>query len=120
MADELGPDEIRNLWCNQPVEPVKISADDLRRKAQLFEAKIRRGFHMLAGLMIFAAAGWAAFLYFFPRPVHRIAATLTLAGYVYCAYQLHKRGPAKKVPAARYRRPVPPTAQNSSASATFA
>lgn len=99
MADELGPDEMRDLWCNQPVDPVKVSANDLRRKAQLFEAKIRRGFHMLAVLMILAAAGWALFLYFFASPVHRMGATLTLAGYLYCAYQLHRTGPARKVTA---------------------
>ena len=98
MPDELGPDEIENLWRNQPVEPVRISADDLRRKAQRFEAQIRRGFRGVAILMILAAAGWAGLLFLFPATVHRVAISLTLAAYLYCAWQLYKRGPVKKVP----------------------
>lgn len=96
MPDELGPDDMHDLWRNQPVEPVRLSADDLRRRANQLEAKMRRGFRVMAVLMILLAAGYASFLYTFPRTVHRIGASLTLAGYAYCAYQLYKRGPARK------------------------
>jgi hypothetical protein len=98
MGDELGPDGMHDLWRNQPLEPVGISVDDLRRKAHLLEAKMRRGFRVMAVLMILSAAGYAWFLYFFPRTVHRIGASLTLAGYLYCAYQLYKRGSLGKAP----------------------
>ena len=99
MADELRPDETQDLWRNQPVDTARMSADDLLRKAQRFEAKIRRGFLGLVVLTISAAAGWAWLLYFFPSPVHRVGASLTLAAYLYCAWQLHKRGLAGKAPA---------------------
>jgi len=32
MADELRPDEIPDLWHNQPVEPANMSIDEVRRK----------------------------------------------------------------------------------------
>ena len=99
MANELRPDEMQNLWRNQPLEPVRMSADDMRCKAQRFEAKTRRGFRGLAVLMILGAAGWAWLLYFFPSTAARIGASLTLAAYLYCGWQLHKRGPARKLPA---------------------
>jgi len=98
MADELGPNEMQNLWRNQPVEPVRMSAEDLRRKAQRFEARIRRGFRGVVILMVFAAASWGALLFLFPGTVHRVAITLTLAAYLYCLWQLYKRGPIRKVP----------------------
>jgi hypothetical protein len=99
MADELRPDEIPDFWRNQPVEPANMSADDVRRKAQRFEAKTRRGFRVIVGLFIFLAAGYGSFLYFFPGTVQRIGSSLTLAGYVYGAYRLHKRGLPRTVPA---------------------
>jgi len=98
MADELDPNEMQNLWRNQPVEPIRMSAEDLRRKAQRFEAQLRRGFRGLVILMILAAAGWVALLFLFPSTVHRIAITLTLAAYLYCLWQLYKRGSVRKVP----------------------
>ena len=99
MADELRPDEIPDLWHNQPVEPANMSIDEVRRKAQRFEAKTRRGFGITVGLFIFLASGYASFLYFFPGTMQRIGASLTLAGYVYGAYRLRKRGLPGIVPA---------------------
>ena len=91
MADELGPDDMEDLWRNQPFEPHSSSAADMRGKAQKLEASMRRGFRGMAVLMIFGAAGYASFLYFFPSLIHRIGASLTLAGYLFCAYQIYKR-----------------------------
>jgi hypothetical protein len=94
MPNEAGPNEMQNLWCSQPVKPSAMSAEDLRRKAQSLEAKQRRVTSVLAVLMLSAAAGYASFLYFFPGTIQRIGASLTLAGYVYCGYQLRKRDAA--------------------------
>jgi hypothetical protein len=98
MPNESGPNEMQNLWCSQPVNPSAMSAEDLRRKAQSLKAKNRRVTSVLAVLMLSAAAGYASFLYFFPGTIQRIGASLTLAGYVYCGYQLRKRGPGTTGP----------------------
>jgi hypothetical protein len=97
MPDELRPDEMQDLWRNQPPDPVRMSADDVRRKAQQFEAKTRRGIRITAVIMICCAVGYASFLFFFPGIVQRIGASLTLAAYLYSAYQFRKRGPVRKV-----------------------
>jgi hypothetical protein len=97
MPDELRPDEIQDLWRNQPPDPVRISAADVRRRAQQFEAKTRRAFRIGALVMIYAAACYASFLYFFPGTEQRIGSSLTLAAYLYCAYQFRKKGPVRKV-----------------------
>ena len=110
MSDELRPDDMEELWRNQPYAPPASSAADMREKARRLEANMRRGFHGIAALMIFGAAGYASFLYFFPSLIHRIGASLTLAGYLFCAYQLYNRVRLAKVPpgvglttGARYR-----------------
>jgi uncharacterized membrane protein YfcA len=97
MPDELRPDDMQDLWCNQSREPVRMSADAVRRKARQFEAKTRRGFRISAILMLCSAAGYALFLYLFPAPLQRIGSSLTLAAYLYCAYQFRKRGPVREV-----------------------
>lgn len=110
MADELGPDDLEDLWRDQPVEPHTSSAADMRTKVHQLEANTRRGFHGMAVLMTFGAAGYGMFLYFFPSLIHRIGAGLTLAGYLFCAYQIYKRFLLGKEPsrvvsatASRYR-----------------
>jgi hypothetical protein len=99
MQDELRPDETQDLWRNQPREPARISADDVRRKARQFEAKTRRSFRIIALIMTCSAACYALLLYSFPGTVQRIGSSLTLAAYLYSVYQLRKRGPARKVSA---------------------
>src|SRR5664279_2811458 len=97
MPDELYPGEIEDQWRTLPRQPVRISADDVRRKAQQLEAKTRRGLRIGAVVMACSAAGYASFLYFFPGTAQRIGSSLTLAAYLYCAYQLRKRGALRKV-----------------------
>ncbi|MGA7415191.1 MAG: hypothetical protein WBW33_32265 [Bryobacteraceae bacterium] len=96
MPDEL-PSDMQNLWRDEPGEPVRISVDALRRKAQKFEAETRRGFRNAGILMICLAACYLSFLYFFPGILQRIGASLTLAAYLYCGYQFRKNGPVKRL-----------------------
>jgi hypothetical protein len=99
MADELHPEELRDAWANQPVELARLSAEDARRKARQLEARIRWGLRAIVLLLASLACGYASFLYFFPGTVHRVGASLTLIGFLYGAYDLYKRGPARRVPA---------------------
>jgi hypothetical protein len=97
MPDELRPDDIPDLWREEPQEPVGMSVDAVRRKAQRFEAQTRRGFRNMGIVMICSAACYALFLYFFPGILQRIGSSLTLAAYLYCAYRFRKKGPVKSV-----------------------
>lgn len=97
MPDELLPDDIPNLWREEPREPVRMSTDAVRRKARQFEAQTRRGFRNMGIMMICSAGCYALFLYFFPGVLQRIGCSLTLAAYLYCAYQFRKKGAVKKL-----------------------
>ncbi len=90
MPDELGPEDVRSVWRNQPVDPVRLSGSELRRKAELLEAKHRRGIRITAVLMSSAALAYALFLCLFPGSLQRVGSSLTLAGYVYCGIQLRR------------------------------
>lgn len=95
----MANDEMQNLWSDQPLEPVRILAAELKRKAELLDRKTRVGLRLAIAIMIFCAIGYASFLHFFPGTIQRIGAALTLAGYAYGFYVLYTRGPARKVPA---------------------
>jgi len=97
MPDELHRDDMQDVWRNQPREAAGMSADDVRRKAQQFEAKTRRGLLITAVLMAGSAVWYAWFLYLFPGAIQRIGSSLTLAAYLYCAYAFRKRGFLGKV-----------------------
>jgi len=92
MPDEFRPDDIPNLWREEPREPVEMSLDTVRRRAQQFEAQTRRGFRNTGVIMICSAACYAGLFFFFPGILQRIGCSLTLAAYLYCAYQFRKKG----------------------------
>src|SRR4051794_19941002 len=95
------PDEANGmgeLWRSQPAEDVQISPDELRRKARRFESKIRRGYRISIALLTFLASGYGSFLYFFPGVMQRLGSVLALGGFCFAAYELYRRGPARKVP----------------------
>src|SRR5262245_58578373 len=96
MQNELPPDKLQSLWRNQSVEPVQMSLEQLRQRAQAFQRKIhhRNLREYIAGVFVFVASSW--FVWRFP-PL-RLACGLLLAGTVYVLYQLHTRGAAKTVP----------------------
>jgi hypothetical protein len=97
MENELPPENLKSLWQNQSVEPIQMSLEELRQKAQRFQKRIRnRNLREYAGaVIVFAAFGY----YIWRFPVIRLASGIILAGTVYVVYQLHTRGAAKTVPA---------------------
>ena len=92
MPDELRPDDLRDLWREEPREAARMPLEAVRQRARQFEAGTRRGFRIAGLMMVGAAAGYAWFLYLFPGMLARLGSTLTLAGYLYCAFQFRKRG----------------------------
>jgi len=97
MPDELRPEDIPDLWREEPREPVRMSIDAVRRNARQFEAKTRRRFRNAGIIMICSAACYVWFLYFFPGILQRIGSSLTLAAYLYCAYQFRKKSAVKRI-----------------------
>ncbi len=99
MADELGPEEMKDLWRNQPMEAAAMAVEEVRRRAQRFDEKLRRGALGTRVLLLFLAIGYSSFLYFFPGTVQRIGSGITLAGFAYAAYDTRRRFPSGKAAA---------------------
>jgi hypothetical protein len=99
MPNEPLPDDIRKLWHDQGEEPVKMSLDEIRRKAQQHRRKIlrRNGREYVAAAFVVAIFGY--YIWHFHEWFMRIGSGLVIAGAVYVVFQLHRRGSAASAPA---------------------
>ncbi len=96
MDRELPPDNIKTLWQNQSTEPIQMSLEEIRKKAEGFQKTIRnRNFReYVAAAFVFI--GFSYLMWRFPAT--RLSGGLLLAGTVYVLHQLHTLGAAKVVP----------------------
>jgi hypothetical protein len=103
MQNELPPDDLKNLWQNQSVEPVEMSLEQIRQKAQMFQQRIRNRnlTEYVAAVFVFGIFGY----YMWRFPELRLASAVILAATVYVMYQLHARGAARTVPESLALRP---------------
>jgi len=94
MSSEPPPNDIRKLWHDQGEEPIKMSVDEIRRKAQKFDRKIRRrnGREYIAAAFVVAIFGY--YIRHFHEWFLRIGSGLVIVGAVYMVLQLHRRGSA--------------------------
>lgn len=99
MPYEAPPNDIRKLWHDQGEEPVKMSLDDIRKKAQKVERTIRRrnGIEYVAAAFVVAIFGY--YIWHFHEWFMRIGSGLVIAGAAYMVFQLHRRGSAASAPA---------------------
>ncbi len=97
MPDELGPDDLNQLWQSHG-EPGGASADEMRRRARLYQVKRRQARRGIAALMLLSAVGYVAFLFVFAQVTQRVGAGLTIAGYLYALWRLFKRSPLSRTP----------------------
>lgn len=98
MENELPPENLKSLWQNQSVEPVHMSLEEIRQKAEKFQKRIRN-----RNLREYAASGVVAGAfgyYLWKFPDLRLGSALVLAATLYVVYQLHSRGGARPVPMA--------------------
>lgn len=99
MANERTPEQIQDLWKNQEVETMQLSLDELRRRTNAFYRRIhRRNIREYAGCAL-AIGIFGFFFAVVPRAVPRVAFALIVAGAIYVAVQLYRRGSARSAPA---------------------
>jgi hypothetical protein len=99
MPNEPLPDDIRNVWQNQPVENTPMPLEEIRRKAQQFEKRIRR-----RNLREYIAGGagmviFTVYLFIFKSLTARIGSALIIAAMVCVLYQIYKRATPGTLPA---------------------
>jgi len=90
---------VQEIWQNQPVEGIKMSVEEIRRRAGKFERKItwrnRReivGCLIVSGLFIYFMIGADQLLF-------RISYGLFIAAMIWIAIQLHRKGSIRSLPA---------------------
>ena len=99
MPNEPLPDDIRNVWQNQPVENTTMPLEEIRRKARQFEKRIRhRNLREYLGGFVGIAA-FTFYLFKFPNPVMRAGSILTIAGVIYVLARLYKQASPGTLPA---------------------
>ena len=99
MSNDPPPNDIRKLWHDQGEEPVKMSVDEIRRRAQKHGRTIRRRNGIEYAAAAFAAAIFGYYIWHFHEWFLRIGSGLVIAGAAYMVFQLHRRGSAESAPA---------------------
>ena len=99
MPREFPINDPRNIWQEQPTEAFKMSAAELRLKAQKFEKRIlwRNLREYVASAIVIAAFG--SYISVLPSTLTRTGCVLIIAGTLFVVYTLHKRGAARTMPA---------------------
>jgi len=99
MPNEPLPDDIRDVWQNQPVEVTPMPLEEIRRKARQFEKRIgRRNVREYVGAAI-AIAAFTFYIFKFPSPMIRAGSALIIAGMICIAIQIYKRASPGTLPA---------------------
>ena len=100
MPNELPPDDLRTLWqCQKNEEPVIMSLDELRTRADRYRRKIRtrNAIEYIALLAVSIFFAFTAAQH--SEPLVRAGSGLCIAGGIYVAWQLHRRASVKSMPA---------------------
>src|ERR1019366_7384035 len=98
MPNEFPPDDIRNVWQNQPVENAPMPLEEIQRRARRFENRID---HRNLREYIGGAIGIAAYTFYifkFHSLVVRAGSVLVIAGVLYILFHLYKRASPGQLP----------------------
>ena len=99
MMNEPPSNDMRQVWQNQSVNPIQMSLDEIRKKAEKFQRRVRwRNIREYLGAVLVVAI-FGSFFWRYDSMLPCIGSALVIAGTLYMMYQLHKRGSAKIVPA---------------------
>ena len=94
------PDNSVQIWQGQPVEGLKMSTDEIRKRAGKFQSTIQwRNVREYAGALV-AAGLFGSFLLKNHDTLFRIAFGLFIAGLAYLVFQLQRKGSTKGLPEA--------------------
>ncbi len=99
MPDELSPGSPQSIWQSQKEEGIRMSVEDIRRKAGKFHNRI-----LWRNVREYAAAVLVAVFFAFqwwqtPDFLTRAGFALIIAGMAYLVWHLHRQGAARGVPA---------------------
>ncbi len=92
MPSEFPMHDPQNIWQNQTTEPFKMSANDLRLRAQQHQkkARLKAQFSIVTGLILFVFFGWQTFPIVRGGLLPRMGLGLISLWALYFAYQAYK------------------------------
>jgi len=100
MTNESPPnDRLKSVWQNQPSEGMRMSVDEIRRRAGKFQKTIywRNAREYVAGLAVVVFFG---FMFWLSSDVlTRVSCGLVNVGVLYIMWHLHQRGSSRNLPA---------------------
>jgi len=99
MTNETPPNQdVRDVWQNQELEGIRMSIDEIRRKAGKFQKKIlwRNGREYVAALVVVIFFGFQSWRT--PDAMTRVGFGLAIAGLLYVVWQLHHKGSSRSLP----------------------
>ena len=98
MTVEPPTDKIRQIWRSQKTERATMPIDEIRTKADRFHRRIlHRNLREYIGAAVVVLA-FAWFAWKAPGVVTRTGSALMIAGTLFVAWQLHRRGAARRAP----------------------
>lgn len=98
MANDLSPDDMRNVWQSQGEESKRMSSNEIHVAAKRYQKRVVwRNVREYLGCMI-AVAGFGWFAWHAPSTTARAGHLLVIAGALYVALQLHLSGSSRTVP----------------------
>lgn len=92
------PGDLNRLWQELASDPVRVSADDLRREAQKLRSRVRLRNSFICGVCCFIIAVYCVFLFHSITAWERIGSALSIAGTAFVAIRFLRR-PARRIPA---------------------
>ena len=102
MTNESSPSDTRSVWQNQRTEGIRMSIQEVRRKAEKFEKKVfwENALNYFVGLIGAAFMAYCLVWDRYPKDMLiRLGLSLTVAGVLYVLWRIHKRSPSRRVPA---------------------
>jgi hypothetical protein len=90
MPDEFPLKDPKKIWQDQPTEPIKMSLNEIRRKAEKFQTKSR--LKVLTGMVIglFVCVAFARMAVVVEDVIPRIGWGMLSVWGLYCAYQTYR------------------------------
>jgi hypothetical protein len=101
MTNESSPSDTRSVWQNQKTEGIRMSIQEVRRKAEKFERKLfwENALNYFVGLIGAAFITYCLVSHRYPKDVlFRLGLGLIVAAVFYILWQIHKRSPSRRMP----------------------
>jgi small neutral amino acid transporter SnatA (MarC family) len=98
MTAERPSDDIKTLWRNQKTGDAPVTLDDIRRRAEKFQARIRsrNQREYIAAAIVVLVFGW--YILIIPGWTIKTGSALCIAAALYISWQLHRRAASATPP----------------------